>query len=156
MDNVCKPKKKYELIYLACVFICLVSLFTQESILFGFEILELDFKTSRQVGTLSILSGHFLFFCCCFFVRSKFSCLFVFFLKKEKPSYYIFADVVVNKATIGLRVGITQRRNSKWPSCDVLILTEFHNSFNQKEKRHFTATILRNKVNSLALRPRRC
>ena len=122
MDNVCKPKKKYELIYLACVFICLVSLFTQESILFGFEILELDFKTSRQVGTLSILSGHFLFFCCCFFVRSKFSCLFVFFLKKEKPSYYIFADVVVNKATIGLRVGITQRRNSKWPPCDVLIL----------------------------------
>ena len=59
MDNVCKPKKKYESIYLACVFICLVSLFTQESILFGFEILELDFKTSRQVGTLSILSGHF-------------------------------------------------------------------------------------------------
>ena len=82
MDNVCKPKKIR--IYLACVFICLVSLFTQESILFGFDILELDFKTSKQVGTLSILI-HRLFFCCCFFVRS-FSCLFVclfFFFKKN-------------------------------------------------------------------------
>ena len=119
MDNVCKPKKKYELIYLACVFICLVSLFTQESILFGFDILELDFKASRQVGTLSILS-HFLFFCCCCCFFCTFVFLFVFFFK-EKP-YYIFADVIVNKATIGSGVGITQRWNSKWPSCDVLIL----------------------------------
>ena len=70
---------------------------------------------------LSILLVIFCFFCCCFFVRS-FSCLFVcFFFLKEKP-YYIFADVIVNKATIGSRVGITQRRNLKWPSCDVLIL----------------------------------
>ena len=60
-------------------------------------------------------------FCCCFFVRS-FSCLFVFFFFKEKCYYNIFADVIVNKATIGLRAGKTQRRNSKWPSCDVLIL----------------------------------
>ena len=111
MDNVCNPPpppKKIR-IYLACVFICLVSLFTQESILFGLDILELEFKTSRQVGTLSILS-HFLFFLMLllFFVRS-FSSLFVFF--KEKP-YYIFADVIVNKATIDSRVGTTQRRNS--------------------------------------------
>ena len=109
MDNVCKPPpppKKIR-IYLACVFICLVSLFTQESILFGLDILELEFKTSRRVGTLSILS-HFLFFfvVVVVFVRS-FSCLFFFF--KEKP-YYIFADVIVNKATIDSRVGITQRR----------------------------------------------
>ena len=69
---------------------------------------------------LSILLVIFCFFCCCFFVRS-FSCLFVCFFLKEKP-YYIFADVIVNKATIGSRVGITQRRNLKWPSCDVLIL----------------------------------
>ena len=45
MDNVRKPKTKYE--YLACVFICLVSLFTQESTRFGFDILELILK---QVG----------------------------------------------------------------------------------------------------------
>ena len=158
MDNVCKPPpppKKIR-IYLACVFICLVSLFTQESILFGLDIFELEFKTSRQVGTLSILS-HFLFFCCFFFCTFVFLfvCLF-FFFKKNLTIISLLTLYIVNKATIGLRVGITQRRNSKWPSCDVLILTEFHNSFNQKEKRHFTATILRNKVNSLALRPRRC
>ena len=82
---MCVNKKEIIIrIYLACVFICLVSLFTQESTRFGFAILELDFKTSRQVGTLSILSHLLLFFCCCFFVRS-FSCLFVccFFFKKN-------------------------------------------------------------------------
>ena len=110
MDNVCKPKKNR--IYLACVFLCLVSLFTQESTRFGFAILELDFKTSRQVGTLSILS-HFLFFVF-FFVRS-FSCLFAcfFFFKKNLTIISLLTLYIVNKATIGLRVGITQRRNSK-------------------------------------------
>ena len=77
---MCVNKKEIIIrIYLACVFICLVSLFTQESILFGFDILELDFKASRQVGTLSILS-HFLFFCTLVFL---FVCLLVFFLKKN-------------------------------------------------------------------------
>ena len=76
---MCVNKKEIIIqIYLACVFICLVSLFTQESILFGFDILELDFKASRQVGTLSILS-HFLFFCTLVFL---FVCLLVFFLRK--------------------------------------------------------------------------
>ena len=45
MDNVSKQKMIMIRIYLACVFICLVSLFTQESILFGFNILGFDFKT---------------------------------------------------------------------------------------------------------------
>ena len=77
---MCVNKKEIIIrIYLACVFICLVSLFTQESILFGFDILELDFKASRQVGTLSILS-HFLFFCTLVFL---FVCLLVFFFKKN-------------------------------------------------------------------------
>ena len=123
MDNVCKQVIIIIIIiiiiiriYFASVFICLVSLFTQENILFVFDILELDFKTSRQVGALSIVS-LFLFFCCFLYIRF-FVCL---SLRKWKP-YYIFADVIVNKATIGSGVGITQRWNSKWPSCDVLIL----------------------------------
>ena len=123
MDNVCKQVIIIIIIiiiiiriYFASVFICLVSLFTQENILFVFDILELDFKTSRQVGALSIVS-LFLFFCCFLYIRF-FVCL---SLRKWKP-YCIFADVIVNKATIGSGVGITQRWNSKWPSCDVLIL----------------------------------
>ena len=79
MDNASKQKMLIIRIYLACVFICLVSLFTQESILFGFDILELDFKASRQVGTLSILS-HFLFICTLVFL---FVCLLVFFFIKK-------------------------------------------------------------------------
>ena len=57
-----------------------------------------------------------------------FSCTFVFlfvcffFFKKNLTIISLLTLYIVNKATIDLRVGITQRPNSKWPSCDVLIL----------------------------------
>ena len=57
-----------------------------------------------------------LFFCTFVFL---FVC---FFFKKNLTIISLLTLYIVNKATIGLRVGITQRRNSKWPSCDVLIL----------------------------------
>ena len=113
MDNVCKPKKKKTNISRLCFYLSCSSLFTQESTRFGFVILELDFKTKRQVGTLSILS-HCLFFCCFFLYVRFLVCLFVwFFFKKNLTIISLLTLYIVNEATIGLRVGITQRRNSK-------------------------------------------
>ena len=52
INNVCKLKKKKIIrIYLACVFICLVSLFHTRKDTFGFDTLELDFKTTRPRNT---------------------------------------------------------------------------------------------------------
>ena len=57
-----------------------------------------------------------------FFLYVRFLVCLFFFFKKNLTIISLLTLYIVNKATIGLRVGITQRRNSKWPSCDVLIL----------------------------------
>ena len=101
-------------VYTQCPFRWTVVIVKSSRLSNFFNILKLDFKASRQVGTLSILS-HFLF-CFVFFCTFVFLFVFLFvcFFKKNLTIKSLLTLYIVNKATIGYRrVGITQRRNSK-------------------------------------------